>query len=395
MYKHRKKIVAGLAGFLAVLMILSIVAMALPASAAEVSESSLNELKRQQSALSNEKKSLEGDLSNLKSQERSALAEKSNLENQLSVLEQQIATSEQLIAALDDEIAAKEQEIAAAVVDEEEEFALYKKRVRAMEESSHVSTWAVLLGATSFSDFLARMEVVRDIVAYDTELMASLKSIREGIEALKEGLEEDRAFNESVKAELELQRVEATEKSVEVDALLDEIEQEKTYTEEEIAKLADEIIKADQEIDRMIKELAKRSTYVGGDYLWPLPYPYRKNYITQGFKYRVHQITKVYSLHNGVDIGAPKGTEISAANTGTVIISEYSKAWGEYVVIDHGGGNETLYAHMSKRLVSVNDEVAQGDVIGLVGSTGYSTGNHLHFTIYVNDKSVDPMKYFS
>lgn len=395
MYKHRKKIVAGLAGFLALLMVLSIVVMALPARADDVSEESLNSLKNKQNALASEKKALEGDLSSLKSQERSALAEKSNLENQLSVLDQQIANSEQLIAALDVEIATTEAKIEAAVGDEEAEFELYKKRVRAMEESSHVSDWAVLLGATSFSDFLARMEVVRDIVAYDTALMASLKATREEIEALKAELEADRAFNESVKAELELQKVEATEKSVEIDTLLEGIEQEKEYTQDEIAKLAEEIKKYDAEIDRIAKELAKRKTYVGGDYLWPLPYPYYNNYITQGYKYRTHQITGVYSLHNGIDIGAPRGTNIFAANTGTVIVSEYNKAWGEYVMIDHGGGNVTLYAHMSKRLVSVNQEVTQGDVIGLVGTTGYSTGNHLHFTVYVDGASVNPMKYFS
>lgn len=397
MYKHKKKLVAIFSGFLALLMILSVVAMALNAGAADdISEKNLNSLKAQQKKLANDKKALQGELSGLQSQERNAMATKTNLENQLSVLDEQIATSEALIASYDEQIAEKEVEIANAQQDEADEFALYKKRVRAMEENSHVSDWAVLLGATSFSDFLARAEVMRDIANYDNELMKSLKEIREGIEALKAGIEEDKTFSEEVKADLESQKEEAKQKEAEVDTLLGELKQQKEYTSEELAKITKEIDACAAEADRVAKELAKRKKYVGGDYLWPLDYPYtpKSSYITQEYKYRTHQITGKYTLHNGLDIGCPLGTPIHAANSGTVIVSEYNKAWGEYVQIDHGGGNVTLYAHMSKRLVKVGQEVAQGDVIGKVGSTGYSTGYHLHFTIYVNGASVNPRKYF-
>lgn len=392
--KYKKQIVMALAAFLAVLMVLSIVVMAVPAKAADVSESSLNNLKSEQNRLMNDKKALQNELAGLQSQERSAIAEKSNLENQLSVLDEQITNAETLIAALDEEIERKEQEIVLAMEDEDDEYALFKKRVRAMEESSHVSPWAVLLGATSFSDFLARSEVVRDVIDYDNNLMDDLRDVRESIEDLKAGLEDDRAFNESVKEELVTARDEATAKAAEVEGIIKGLQDEQSYTTAEIEKLTKEIADCDKEIDRVAKELAKRKTYVGGDYLWPLPYPYYSNYITQGFKYRKHQITGVYGLHNGIDIGAPNGTTIFAANSGTVIQSGTNTAWGEYIMIDHGGGNVTLYAHMSKRLAKVNQEVKQGETIGYVGLTGYTTGYHLHFTIYVNGTAVDPMKYF-
>ena len=392
--KYKKQIVMVLAAFLAVLMVLSIVVMALPAKAADVSEKSLNNLKSEQNRLMNDKKALQNELAGLQSQERSAIAEKSNLESQLSVLDEQITNAEMLISALDEEIANKEQEIVLAMEDEDDEYELFKRRVRAMEESSHVSPWAVLLGATSFSDFLARSEVVRDVIDYDNDLMDDLRGVRESIESLKAGLEDDRAFNASVKEELEAARDEATAKAAEVESLIKGLQEEQTYTSGEIEKLTKEINDCSKEIDRVAKELAKRKTYVGGDYLWPLPYPYYSNYITQGFKYRKHQITGVYGLHNGIDIGAPNGTTIFAANSGTVIQSGTNSAWGEYIMIDHGGGNVTLYAHMSKRLAKVNQEVKQGETIGYVGLTGYTTGYHLHFTIYVNGTAVDPMKYF-
>lgn len=392
MYKHKKKLVAIFSGFLALLMILSVVAMALNAGAADdISEKNLNNLKTQQKKLANDKKVLQNELSGLKSQERDAMATKTNLENQLSVLDEQISTSEALIASYEQQIAEKEVEIANAQQDEADEFALYKKRVRAMEENSHVSDWAVLLGATSFSDFLARAEVMRDIANYDNELMKSLKEIREGIEALKAGIEEDKAFSEEVKADLESQKEEAKEKEAEVDTLLGELKQKKEYTSEELEKITKEIDACAAEADRVAKELAKRKKYVGGKFIWPLESNFT---VTQEYKYRTHQITGKWTLHNGIDIGANTGTPILASNGGTVIVSEYNKAWGEYVQIDHGAGYVTLYAHMSKRLVKVGQEVAQGDVIGKVGSTGYSTGPHLHFTIYENGASVNPRKYF-
>lgn len=392
MYKHKKKLVAIFSGFLALLMILSIVAMALNAGAAsDISEQNLKTLKDKKNQLANDKKVLQNALSGLQSQERDAMATKTNLENQLSVLDEQIATSEALIESYDEQIAEKEVEIELAQQDEADEFALYKKRVRAMEENSHVSDWAVLLGATSFSDFLARAEVMRDIANYDNELMQSLKEIREGIQAMKADIEEDKAFSEEVKADLEAQKEEAEQKSKEVDELLGELKNKKDYTAEELAKITKEIDDCAAEADRVAKELAKRKKYVGGEYRWPLENNFT---VTQEYKWRTHQITGKYTLHNGIDIGAQTGTPILAANSGTVIVSQFNTAWGEYVQIDHGGGNVTLYAHMSKRLVKVGQEVKQGDVIGKVGSTGYSTGPHLHFTIYVNGASVDPRKYF-
>jgi murein DD-endopeptidase MepM/ murein hydrolase activator NlpD len=110
---------------------------------------------------------------------------------------------------------------------------------------------------------------------------------------------------------------------------------------------------------------------------------------------RLHPILGYYAMHNGIDIGAAYGTDIYASDGGVVMISEYSASYGNYVMINHGSDRYTLYAHMSKRLVSVDDKVKQGDVIGLVGSTGYSTGPHIHFEVYINGKRTDPLQFFT
>jgi murein DD-endopeptidase MepM/ murein hydrolase activator NlpD len=117
--------------------------------------------------------------------------------------------------------------------------------------------------------------------------------------------------------------------------------------------------------------------------------------VTSKYGMRPHPILGYTTMHNGIDIGAHYGTNIRAADGGIVMISEYSSSYGNYVMINHGGGRYTLYAHMSKRLVSVGDKVSQGDVIGLVGSTGYSTGAHIHFEIQIDGKRTDPLQFFS
>lgn len=127
-------------------------------------------------------------------------------------------------------------------------------------------------------------------------------------------------------------------------------------------------------------------------FCWPIP---GHTHITSPYGYRVHPITGKVKFHAGVDVGAPSGLPIHAASAGRVTISVYSRSYGNYVEIDHGNGVRTRYAHMSKRLCSVGDTVAQGDVIGEIGATGHATGPHLHFEVRVNGKTLNPMQYFS
>ena len=139
-------------------------------------------------------------------------------------------------------------------------------------------------------------------------------------------------------------------------------------------------------------QLSAQSTYVGGKFMWPLPAA--NNVVTCKYGYRTHPVTKKYKLHTGIDLRCSTGTNVYAANGGTVTTSGYSSAWGNYIIINHGGGYTTLYAHLSSRKVAKGATVKQGTVIGKSGNTGYSTGPHLHFEINRNGSSYDPLTEF-
>ena len=410
MFRHRKKIIAIMAAFLALLLLISLFAMAMPALRAGA-ESNLTTLKNKKANLQSQKNTLANELAALKSEEQSAMSEKVNLEEQIEVLTEQITTSEEIIAALDEQITIKTEEIAEAEAQEAEEYELFRKRVRAMEENKTTSYLGILLGAGSFSELLSRLEVINDIMTYDRDLMADMKSTRERKERAKQELEADRTESATIKRELEDQRAEAEEKTEQVNALLEQITSDYQFTANEISRIESDIAAAQKEISRIEEEqrkaeearrkaeeeklrAAEQAKYVGGKFLWPLPSPYYSDYITQGFKYRVHQFTGKYGLHGGIDIGCPSGTSIYAANSGTVVTSTMVKSYGNYVMIDHGGSVYTLYAHMSKRLVNVGDKVTRGQVIGKVGMSGYATGPHLHFEIRKNGNYVNPMNEF-
>ena len=130
--------------------------------------------------------------------------------------------------------------------------------------------------------------------------------------------------------------------------------------------------------------------YIGGEMLWPVP-GYTK--LSSTFKMRVHPITGVYKLHSGIDIPAPTGTNFLAANDGVVVKAGYNTAYGNMVMIDHGGGVSTLYAHGDKIMVTLGQTVKKGDVVLQVGETGYATGPHAHFEVRINGTPVDPLPY--
>jgi len=226
------------------------------------------------------------------------------------------------------------------------------------------------------------------------EVMATLE-----IPELEAQLEEDKADRYIVQKELAAEQAELAEQYVEIDEWIagfyqDMMAAESAYASAEAAeKAAQEEIKALQDLLKKQQEAAKKNTqYVGGEYSWPVP---GYNEVSSKFGMRIHPILKVNKMHTGIDIPAPSGTKIIAANDGTVLVATYNSGYGNYVCVDHGGGRATLYAHMSKIAVKSGASIKRGDVLGYVGSTGLSTGPHLHFECIDNGVQVDPLKYFN
>lgn len=354
---------------------------------------SVNNLRNEISDIQKKKDALDGQLSELSSEKSKLLKNKSILEQQTQLNEEELEKKEQLIDSLSVSIAEKSAELSTAKEEESVQYENFKERVRVMYEHGSVSYVEALLESQSFSDMLSRLEIISQIIKYDNNIMAKLAETRKQINDAKESLEQSKSEQEQLKNSLEKTKAELADRISQCDALTEQIASDEETVKAIYAEMESEEEKLQAELKKQIAELAKKDSYVGGTMMWPLP---GYTYITSPFGMRLHPTLKVYKLHSGVDISAPKGVKILAANDGTVIISQYNKAWGNYVVINHGGGIATLYAHMTKASVSKGDTIQKGQVIGTVGSTGYSTGNHLHFEIQRDGKSEDPFaKEFS
>lgn len=392
MNKKTKRIfVMALAVFMALLMLLGVI-LPFVASGAPTN-SKIEALKSKQQQLADEKKAIQSEIASLKNSRDSAVAEKKALDKQIQIMEDEFETLNELITEYGSEIARLQEDLAVAEANEQQQYELYLQRLRAIDELGTGSYLSVLLQASSLSEMLALSEDVNALISYDKQLMAEMQATTEAIAENKAALEESK--RELTESKIEQQQrqeeliaeyavVEQRVKDIEADeAALQKIYNEKAAAEKELQ----------DDIAKQLAELAKQETqYVGGAYLWPLPTGYRT--ITSAYGWRVHPITGKNSLHSGVDIAAPRNTPIYASNSGEVIRAEYNTAYGYMVMINHGGSKATLYGHMTRYIVSKGQKVSRGDIIGYVGSTGWSTGNHLHFEIHENGTTKNPMSFF-
>lgn len=276
-----------------------------------------------------------------------------------------------------------------------EEYAKQKKmletRLVASYKAGETRYLDVLLQSSSFTEFISSYYMVSELVASDTELLAKMSERKEELELAKLELKKQKK-----------QLTQATEESENKAVSLENMKViKKLYISElsaEEAEYTNKIIEMQNEIKRVESEILQAANlnigfdYVGGEMAWPVPGYTR---ITSEFGMRTHPITGIYKLHTGVDISAPPGMPFIAANDGVVVKAENNAAYGKMVMINHGGGVSTLYAHGSEILVEVGQEVKRGDEVLKVGSTGYSTGPHAHFEVRVNGQYVNPIPYIT
>ncbi len=389
---NKKRMMASiLAAFLAGLMIFSVLSGLFSVSASAASQSSVNSLKNRLNEIEKKKDSIENELKGIKNDKKTINERKAALDAQIEVAEEEIGATNELITEYSGLIEIKEKELSKKEEEESAQYELFKKRVRAMYENGETGYLGILLSTDNFSDMLSRFEIISQIVDYDKKLIQEIRDNIAQIEEEKASLSSDKEEQETLKASLVEKSASLKAKYDESEKMMRELEQNEEKYKQDIAEIEKEEDKIQKQIEAELAKLSKGTTYVGGDFLWPCP---GYSEITSSFGWRYHPILHVNKLHTGTDIGAPTGAKAVAANTGTVVTSEYNTAYGNYVIVDHGGGKATLYAHLSKRSVSKGDKVQKGQQIGLVGSTGYATGPHLHFEIRINGSPVDPMSYF-
>ena len=364
--------------------------------AAAVTWADVNDLKDEAGDLADQRKELESQLDALADDKSEALKRKDLLDQQITNLSSQIRNVEAQISTYETLITQTEAELAEAQEKEEAQYELFCSRVRDMEKRGTVSYWSVLFRATSFTDLLGRLDIINEIMDADQAVIDELKALQEEIETKKTELETSKKESEAAKADLVTKKNDLDVQRTKANQLVQEIES----NESEYQSTLDAIEAEEESIQKKIVQLSQQlaaqngssSSAALGGYIWPVS----SRRITSPFGNRNTGIAGASTNHKGVDIGGVYySSEVHAAKSGTVIVSQYSSSYGNYVVVSHGSGNTTLYAHMSSRSVSVGDYVNQGDVLGITGSTGISSGPHLHFEITENGTRVNPLNYLT
>lgn len=422
--RKRKLWVSILAGFLAVILTLGLVAGVLPYFVNAAKTQSSSELKQQLDALKSDKKEIDKQLDELESQLSDNLKDVKDIVNQKNTIDQQVFMLHEQVANLNEQIAAystliadKQEELDAAEAHLAELNEKNKERIRAMEEDGSLSYWSVLFKANDFADLLDRLNMIEEIASSDQRRLKEMSEAAQVVADAKASLETEKAGLEQNKEDLDETQKELEEKRDEADKLLEDLlatgaEYQALIdaAEEEAGKLEEDIESAQDAYDeakhkewlatsvppttssRPSGGSAGTSNTVNG-VKWLIPCNYTK--FSSPFGWRVHPVYKDWRFHYGVDLAAPKGTPIIASRSGVVVTAKYNYSAGYYVAIDHEDGFETRYMHMTHYIVSKGDYVTAGQVIGYVGSTGTSTGPHLHFSVLYNGSQVNPANYIN
>lgn len=324
--------------------------------------------------------------------EQSVLGQITQLEQGIKSTEDKINSISDKIAALEKTIAETEAEIEQAQQELDKQIEILSDRlVFIYEKGGDVSYLEVLLSATDIKDFLTRYDMLNCIVEEDMELIESIDRMRKNLDIKKEELESNKRELEKMKADQLAVKEDLDSQHQSKNELLSDVRQQKAQFEKAVAELE----QASAAIQEEIRKHQSGEQLGTGTYTWPTP---GYTQITSPYVMRYHPILKQRKMHTGVDIGAPMGATIVAADSGTVLFAGWMNGYGQVLVIDHGKGADgqnysTLYAHQSQFLVSKGQSVTKGQAIGKVGTTGWSTGPHLHFEVRINGQHTNPMNY--
>ena len=408
---NKRKIRAAVALCLSVLMMGTVVSEAFPVPAYAVTQSQIDELKEQRNVIRAQRQEKQAIVEALEAEKADVVAQKQAMDERNMYTLQQIQLNNQEIELYDEMIAEKAAELEEAQRLENEQLERYRARVRAMEENGGYNILAIISKSDSFSDMLTAMDDVGEIMESDRQLEDAYIAARENTESVKADYEDTRSELEELKAQLKAEQ-EELEKDIEeaIQIILNlENDLENRQAEYDAIMAAEDA--ANATIDKLVAELeAQRaaeaaaaaaaaggsggggSANASGSFLWPVA---SYVYVSSRFGLRVHPITGEKKSHTGIDIASNQGTAVYASDGGSVTLAGWNGGYGNCIMIDHGNGYVTLYGHLSSISVSVGQTVSQGATIGAVGSTGNSTGPHLHFEVLKNGSRIDPEQFFS
>ncbi len=398
---------------LAAVMLLTAAAPAHGASLEEIRQE-MDGLKQQQKELQAEMEALEEKLSENFAQMEQTVEQKDAVDQQIQILNEQILLNQEQITVCSNLIADQQEQLDEALADLEALNEKHKDRIQAMEEEGKLSYWSVIFKADSFADLLDRLSMIQEIAASDQARLDEIRRAAQKVETIREALAQDKAQLETTRQAQQEMKLTLDEKRTQADRLLQELmsrekefesllEESELRQEELMEQLAQKQEEYDEEKYRLWLESYVPPTNPPADQTpsdqvpesssdWLKPV---KNYrLSSPFGMRLHPILGIMRMHNGVDMACPAMTPIYASRGGQVTVAANQPSGaGNYVQINHGDGFRSVYMHMTYYIVTPGQYVAAGQVIGYVGNTGLSKGDHLHFGISYNGTYVNPMEY--
>ncbi len=390
----------------ALLLSVVIPALSVIAGASSVTKNDIQNIKNELSDIQSQKKEAEARLKSIRNDLSKAKEQVELIQAQVVLTESEINTSQAILDEYDREIAAKELEIQKLKEQEESQYQEFYQQVRWMEETGGVNYLSILFEANSFSDMLDYTMLISDIMDYSDRIITELEATQKELSEVQAALESDREDQALVQQDLEARKKELEQRRTEAQALLSQIAASESEYAAEAKKLAESEARINKELKDAERKYAAQLAALeaqqnaninmtSGDWHWPLPGRYK---ISSLFGGRIDPINGRRDNHTGTDIPAPAGTPIYAAKAGvvtTVNANKNSSSYGYYCIISHGSGYATLYAHQRQvPVVKEGQTVSKGQLIGYVGTTGRSTGNHLHFELRVNGVRNDVLKLY-
>lgn len=409
MKKMKNQLIRGLCAACAVVLLVGGQPLLAFADNVDEIEASIKAKEQEISDANKKKKELQGNLTEVKKIKESLETQRSDLQSYVTQLDQNLSDVEEKIAELKELISEKEEEILQTTEDleeaeekETEQYDALKERIKFLYEKGGTYYVELLFSSNGFSDFINRKDYIEKLSTYDMDLFNEYVKNRELIEVCKAELEAEEELLEEAKAKVDEEQANLEElistKETEINRYTGDIKDKEKAIAEYEADIAmeNDTIKAleaalAEERKRLLEENGVENViYDGGMFKWPAPSYTR---ISSEYGWRMHPTLGVEKFHNGVDMAAPGGSPILAAYDGEVIAAGYNSSMGNYIMINHGGGLITIYMHASALYVSQGTMVARGEKIAAVGTTGRSTGNHLHFGVRLNGQYVSPWNY--
>ncbi|MGI5891422.1 MAG: murein hydrolase activator EnvC family protein [Bacillota bacterium] len=378
-------------------ILVTIIASAIMVAGFGINSSAANPLsdyQKQQKQLQEEMEDQQKAIAEQQKKKKTIQGQVANLDLQINKLEQDAKNADIQLQVAQKQIDLANAELQEAQANLDKRNKALSKRIREIYTTGDISLMDVFFEATSYNDFLVRYDMVQRIMDQDMNLLAQIK-------ADKTKIEENKAFLEERASDLKVLKQSKLDSKKSLENLQKEKRQLLKEAENDIEKAKqyyEEMEAASNAVEAKIRAIqaansgssGSSSVAPSGKFTWPIP-GYRS--VSSPYGNRFHPVLKVYKMHTGVDFPAPAGTPIVAAASGKVINAGWLNGYGNTVIIDHGGGVSTLYGHMSSFAVSDGQSVSAGQKVGGVGTTGYSTGNHLHFEVRINGKHVSPWGY--